>query len=206
MKRIAFCMALLMGSLSLYSSCGSSKSATQDNSYYNNPKAQVQQPEAKKRETRKVDELAAKATTNLRAVGMGNDFDEKYARSEALRNGLATLASELQSSIVALTQEYHKKGVINQKKIAETSIEGMVETAVSQKVSTKLIGVPEVYDLSDGTVSVYVCVELVKPTDEVIGDVYDELTRDEVIGIDYDKQKFIKDNRERLEELRNQVK
>jgi low affinity Fe/Cu permease len=63
-----------------------------------------------------------------------------------------------------------------------------------------------VYDLSDGTVSVYVCVELVKPTDEVIGDVYDELTRDEVIGIDYDKQKFIKDNRERLEELRNQVK
>lgn len=80
-----------------------------------------------------------------------------------------------------------------------------MENAVSQKVSTKLIGVPEVYDASDGSVQVYVCVELQKPTNEVLGEVYDQLTKDEILGTDYDKMKFIEDNKERLKELRDKL-
>lgn len=190
----------------MLSSCGSSKKAAADN-YYNNPRKSgtTAQPEETKRETKEVDRLVAAETTNMRAVGIGNDFEEKYARREALRDGQATLASYLETVIVGLTNEYHKKATANQKKFSETNLEEYVETSVAQKISTKMIGVPEVYDLSDGTVRVYICVELSKPTDKVLGDIYDQMTSDEVIGTDYDKQKFIEDNKDRLRELREKA-
>lgn len=199
---LAFSVLLVM-----LSACGSSKKAA-DN-YYNNPAPQketpVKQPNLKKREIREVDKLVAKESDKMRAVGIGNDYDEKYARNEAVRDGQANLASYLEASIVALTTEYHKKASVNAKKYAETNLETYVENAVSQKVSTKLIGVPEVYDASDGSVQVYVCVELQKPTNEVLGEVYDQLTKDEILGTDYDKMKFIEDNKERLKELRDKL-
>lgn len=75
-----------------------------------------------------------------------------------------------------------------------------------QKISTRLVGIPEVYDLSDGTVRVYVCVELSLATDQVLGDIYDQMTRDEILGSDYDKMKFIQDNRDRIQELRDKLR
>lgn len=192
-------MALMLGS------CGSSKKATADN-YYSNPKEKTAQPTLKKREVREVDKLAAAETDKMRAVGLGNDFDEKEARREAIQDAQNTLAGYLETCIVSLTQEYHKKSSANAKKFSESNIERFVEAAVSQKVSTKMIGTPEIYDASDATVQVYVCVELQKPTDKVLGEIYDQLTQDEILGIDYDKMKFIQDNKERLQGLRENLK
>ncbi len=202
-----FILMVFAGMALAMTSCGGSKKAAAD--YYNNPSpnAKVAPTLSKtKRETREVDLLAAKETTNMRAVGVGNDIEEKYARREALRDAQTVLAGYLETTIINLVTEYHKNANVNAKKFSETNIEEGVELAVAQKVSTKLIGVPEIYDVSDGTVSVYVCVELTKPTDEVIGGVYDQLSKDGVLGTDYDKQKFINDNKERLQELRDRVK
>lgn len=192
-------MALMLGS------CGSSKKATADN-YYSDPGQKTAQPTLKKREVREVDKLAAAETDKMRAVGVGNDFDEKEARREAIQDAQNTLAGYLETAIVSLTQEYHKKANANAKKYSESNLERVVEATVSQKVSTKMIGTPEVYDASDATVQVYVCVELQKPTDKVLGEIYDQLTQDEILGIDYDKMKFIQDNKDRLQELRDKVK
>lgn len=192
-------MALMLGS------CGSSKKATADN-YYSDPGRKTVQPTLKKREVREVDKLAAAETDKMRAVGVGNDFDEKEARREAIQDAQNTLAGYLETAIVSLTQEYHKKANANAKKYSESNLERVVEATVSQKVSTKMIGTPEVYDASDATVQVYVCVELQKPTDKVLGEIYDQLTQDEILGIDYDKMKFIQDNKDRLQELRDNVK
>lgn len=200
----AFCLMALV-----FSSCGSSRKGAADNYYVNpNPKKEIPaaQPTLKKRDVKEVDKLAAAETDKLRAVGLGNDYEEKEARREALRDAQNTLAGYLETCIVNLTQEYHKKATVNTKKYAETNLESYVETAVSQKVSTRMIGVPEVYDAADGTVQVYVCVELQKPTDQVLGEVYDQLTKDEILGTDYDKMKFIQDNKDRIQELRDNLK
>lgn len=197
---MAFCLVALM-----LASCGSSKKATSDN-YYSNPSTKKAQPTLKKREVREVDKLAAAETDKMRAVGIGNDFDEKEARREAIQDAQNTLAGYLETCIVSLTQEYHKKSTANAKKFSESNLERLVETAVSQKVSTKMIGTPEIYDASDATVQVYVCVELQKPTNNVLGEIYDQLTQDEILGIDYDKMKFIQDNKDRLQELREKIK
>lgn len=204
MKKMYFVSALCLTALML-GSCGSSKKATADN-YYSNPTEKTAQPTLKKREVREVDKLAAAETDKMRAVGVGNDFDEKEARREAIQDAQNTLAGYLETAIVSLTQEYHKKANANAKKYSESNLERIVEATVSQKVSTKMIGTPEVFDASDATVQVYVCVELQKPTDKVLGEIYDQLTEDEILGIDYDKMKFIQDNKDRLQELRDKVK
>lgn len=204
MKKTIIFSALCLAALML-GSCGSSKKAAADN-YYSNPKGTVAQPTLKKREVREVDKLAAAETNKMRAVGIGNDYDEKEARREAIQDAQSILAGYLETCIVSLTEEYHKKAQVTSKKYSETNLERYVEAAVAQKVSSHMIGTPEVYDASDGTVQVYVCVELQKTTEQVLGDMYDQLTEDEILGTDYDKMKFIQDNKERLQELRAKVK
>ncbi len=184
----------------LMGACGSKKSG---DDYYNDPGRKLTE---KKREVREVDKLAAEEKDRMRAVGLGNDADEKYARREALRDGQTILAGYLETAIVAVTTEYHKKATANAKKFSESNLEEYVETNVAQKVGTKMVGVPDIYDKSDGTVSVYVCVELTKTTDQLLEQMYDQMTEDEVLGTDYDKQKFIEENKKRLEELREKVK
>lgn len=200
MKNSLIVSALCLMAMVL-TSCGSSKRSTADN-YYSNPKERTSQPILKERKLKEVDKLARAETTKMRAIGIGNDYDEKEARAEALRNAQSTLASYLETTIVSLTQEYHKKAQVNMKKYSEANIQKLVEVAVSQKVSVRMVGYPEIYDASDATIQVYVCVELVKPTDQVLGEIYDQLTQDEILGTDYDKMKFIQDNKEQLQELR----
>ena len=204
MTKTNFALALWLMAL-VFASCGSNKKATADN-YYSDSVQRTAQPTLKKREVREVDKLAAAETDKMRAVGLGNDFDEKEARREALMDAKSTLAGYLETTVVSLIQEYHKKAQVNAKKYSETNIERFVEATVSQKVSTKMIGTPEVYDASDASVQVYVCVELQKPTDQVLGEIYEQLTQDEILGTDYDKMKFIQDNKERLQELREKSK
>ena len=204
MKKNVIMVAITTATMSLMA-CGSTKSVV-NQGYNNSGQDGKQQSFMVKQQTREVDKLVAQETNRMRAVGIGNDYDEKLARREAQNDAKNTLAGYIETSVVALTSEYTKKTTINKKKISESNIEGMVETSVAQKVSTRMIGVPEVYNVSDGSIQVYVCLELVKPTEEILGEVYDDLSKDDVLGVDYDKQKFISDNKDRIQELREKVK
>lgn len=205
-KKTFTCVLCLAALLS--TSCGSSKKAAADNYYVDpNPKKEgmLKQPTEKKRDLKEVEKLAATESANMRAVGIGNDFDLKYARREAIRDGQNTLAGFLETTIINLTKEYHKKATANTKKFSETNLEEYVETSVAQTISTRVVGTPETYDLSDGSIRVYVCVELSTPTKDVLSNVYDQMSQDEILGTDYDKTKFIEDNMNQLDQLREKA-
>lgn len=205
MKNLILKSALILSCSSLLFSCGSQKNL--DSSYYANPNniSTPQVPKETKREVREVDRLASQATDKLRAVGIGNDYNEKYARREAIRDAQATLAGYLERAIIEIVKEYNNNHTLNQAKVSEAQIEGYVETTVSQKISSIPIGMPEVYDLADGSVRVYVCVELQTETKKFLEDTYNNLTEKQILGIDYDKQKFIEDNMKTIEKLRNNL-
>ena len=188
-------------------SCATRKAIPAD--YYTDPSGIEKKNESAlretKRETRQVDILASEATDKLRAVGIGNDYDEKYARREAIRDAQATLAGYLQRAVLEIAKEYHQKKGVNQKKISEQTLKDYLETFISQKVSSVPVGLPEVYDLSDGSVKVYVCVELRTNTAEVLGETFDALKEKEILGVEYDKQQFIEENLDVIERLRNEL-
>lgn len=206
MKRVSN-LFYMMSFFLFVCSCATRKVIPAD--YYTDPSGIEKKNESAlretKRETRQVDILASEATDKLRAVGIGNDYDEKYARREAIRDAQATLAGFLERSILEVVKEYNQKTGINQKKISEQNLEGYLETTVAQKINSIPIGLPEVYDLSDGSVRVYVCVELKTKTADVLGETYESLKKDEILGVEYDKQKFIEENLGVIERLRNEL-
>lgn len=186
------------------SSCGSSKQAANAD-YYNNPR-QATTPQQQKLETLEVDRLVSEETDKLRAVGTAIDIDEMDARREALQNGQLEIASLLETSVIALTQAYAQENNLNSKKLEDKKRNEFVEFSVAQNISTRPVGPVERFLNADGSYQVYRCVELMKPTDEVLGNVYNDLVKEEIIGLDYDKQKFIQDNFDKIKELREKVK
>lgn len=187
-----------------FQSCGGSKQVA-NAGYYNNPYP-PQNQQMKELKTLKVDELVAEETDRMRAVGIATDIDEADARREALQAAQVELASLLETAIVALTQEYNKKTQKENKKLKEKQREEFIELTVTQKVSVKPIGAPERFMLGDGSFRIYRCVELQRPTAEVLGEIHDELTQEEILGVDYGKEKFIKDNLDKINELREKIK
>lgn len=210
MKKFSFLAAIAIAMF--LQSCGGSKQVA-NAGYYNNPYPQqqyqqqsIQQQPMQELKTLKVDELVAEETDKLRAVGIANDADEMDARREALQAGQLELASLIETSIVALTQEYNQKNQVNGKKLKDEQRKEFIEFAVSQKISVKAIGTPDRFMLADGSFQIYRCVELKEPTADVLGEIHNQLTREEVIGLDYDREKFIKDNLDRIQELRENSK
>ena len=180
-------------------SCGSSKPVEKIIQLANEPRL-------KELKTLVVDKLVAEETDKLRAVGIATDIDEMEARKEALQNGQIEIASMLETSIVALTQVYNQKVKANSKKFTERERKEFIELTVSQKISTHAVGTPDRFITDDGEYHVYRCVELRTPTAELLGEIHDELTREEVIGVDYDRKKFIEDNLEMIQELREKAR
>ena len=139
MKKFSFLAAVAFAAL--LSSCGGSKQVA-NAGYYNNPYPQqqyqqqsIQQQPMQELKTLKVDELVAEEKDKLRAVGIANDADEMDARREALQAGQLELASLIETSIVALTQEYNQKNQVNGKKLKDEQRKEFIELAVSQKIS-----------------------------------------------------------------------
>ena len=195
MKKLAI---LTLAVLAIFmQSCGGSKQLANAGSKFTGKK---------ELKTLEVDKLVAAETDKLRAVGIATDIDEMEARKEALQNGQLEIASLLETSVVALTQMYNQKVTVNSKKLTERQRKEFVELTVSQKISTRAVGVPDRFINEDGSYQVYRCVELKTPTAELLGEIHDELTREEVIGVDYDKKKFIEDNLEKIQELRENAK
>ena len=62
-----------------------------------------------------------------------------------------------------------------------------------------------IYDNTDKTITAYVCVELTTPTDKILEDAYDKLTQDEILQTEFDKKKFVEENKEELKKLRDKV-
>ena len=108
MKNLFVNSFLLLASCFIIYSCASNKGLSKN--YYSNPNKEITKKTGiseTKRAVREVDRLASQATDKLRAVGVGNDYDEKYARREAIRDAQTILAEYIENAIVEVVKEYN---------------------------------------------------------------------------------------------------
>lgn len=59
------------------------------------------------------------------------------------------------------------------------------------------------YDLSDGTIQVYVCIELRDGIEKTSQELADTLSNDEILGVDFNRQKFIDAMSQGLSDYKN---
>lgn len=187
-------------------SCGGSKQVA-NAGYYNNPYPQQQQQSAT-RQRRTVDPtytLAKQEGDRMRAAQSATAHLEDVALENAESAAAQALAARLQTAIMGVRERFNSTTQVNNQAMTEQTAKNHIKNYFAQKLAWVVIGEPSIYDNPNGTVTAYVCVELKTKTEDVLKEAYDNLTREGVIAVEYDKKKFVEENKEELKKLQQQL-
>lgn len=190
--------------------CGSSqKSAYNDYEYqeWKRQQQQQQQQQRPSRTLRTVEPCIAMANAeseNLRAYGTATSYVEKVALSEAERDARNRMASMIKVAVEGAAQDYAQNAARNMKSSAGTLGESIMTQYVAQEISNTRVIETSIYDLSDGSVQVYVCIEMRNTTKEFSDKLENELSRDGVIELEYDRERFMQKMSEGLERYKKE--
>lgn len=144
------------------------------------------------------------------AAGTAISYNEKAATNEAIRDARYELGRMMQVAVEGAAEDYTKNVSVNKKSMAETISEEVNNQFFSECVKNSKVIKTTVYDLSDGTIQVYACVEVKAGFDvldkaaEVAENI---LTRDQALEVEFDKEQFkgkVKDGLQQYKESRNQ--
>lgn len=202
MKKI-FVMAVVAAAL--FTSCGTTKTATTDYQYEQWKAQQQSTPQRPARTMRTLDpciELAQEDSENWRAYGTATSYVEKVALNEAQRDAINRLAQMMKVAVEGAAQDYEQNAQQNMKGSAETLGEQVFSQFVAQEITNTKTIKTSIYDLADGSVQVYVCIEMRTDKDEFNKKLNNTLDREGIIGIQYDRDRFIQKMSAGLEEYK----
>lgn len=209
MKKI-FVLAVTTAAM-LLTSCSSKKTASTDYQYQKH--LAQQQESAQQRPSRTIRErvqsivLATEDSNNWRAYGTATSYVEKAAISEARRMAREELAQMMKVAIEGAAQDYIMNAQQNMKSSAETLAEEVMSLFVSQEIENSKEIWQDTFDLSDGSIQVYVCYEIRSSKDDFNKKLDNTLDREGIIGIQYDRERFIQKMSAGLEDYKkkNQI-
>lgn len=201
MKAILFPVIAIAG-LCL-SSC---KSVQPVSNYQQQSQPQPQQPSRVMRAAEPCIELATAESENLRAYGTAISYIEKTALNEAERDARNNLAEMIKVAVEGAAVDYEQNAQQNMKGSADTIGEAVMSQFVAEEVKNTRVIKTTIYDRSDGSVQVYVCIEM-KTSEEDFGkELSNTLSRENIIGIQYDRDRFIDQVSKGLDEYKEREK
>lgn len=165
--------------------------------------AQVpQQPARKLRTAEPCIELANAESDYLRAYGTATSYIEKTALNEAERDARNNLAEMIKTAVEGAAQDYERNAAQNEKSSAATLGEAIMTQYVAEDIANTRVLKTDIYDLADGSVQVYVCIEMREKEEVVIEDVTNGLGRDGLVENQYDRERFAERMQAGLEEYK----
>ena len=126
----------------------------------------------------------------IRALGVGEDYDQQMATELARVAALEELASQVNTSVQAIVSNYKKAMRINLTRESKQRMEGMALTAVDEsmgyriacrKTTSKIIHGEKLYKQ-------YMVLEVNK--DDILEPIYEGIQNDDELALDMDYQKF----------------
>lgn len=142
---------------------------------------------------------------DLAAVGTATSYSERVARNGAIRDARYELGRMMQVAVEGAAEDYLRNVSKNKKSTSETMSEEISSQFFAECVKNSKVIRTSVYDLADGQIQVYACVEVVAGFDvldraaEVVENV---LSKDEELEVEFDKKKFKEDMKEGLREYK----
>jgi hypothetical protein len=129
-------------------------------------------------------------TTNkfFRANSIGESQDQVTSKKKALANARAELASSIQTTVKAVTDNYVNSREMNNKEEVEERFEQLNREIVDQKLSGLKTICEKLMQTQNGTYKTYIAIEL--SADELVASYNERLSKDERLKIDYDYEKF----------------
>lgn len=211
MKKI---FVIVISAVTLLASCGTSKKTASTDYQYQQWLAQQQQQSQQQstqprpgRTPRTLDpciELAQADAENLRAYGTATSYVEKVALNEAERDARNRLAAMLKTAVEGAAQDYEQNANKNLKNTAGSLGEAIMTQFVTEEISNTRIIKTTIYDLADGSVQVYVCLEMKTNKGDFDNNMNNTLDREGLIELQYDRDRFIEHMKKGLEDYKQQ--
>lgn len=199
--------AILSGVL-LFVACGSTKKMASSDYQYEQWKQQQEQaamsqrPARTLRTTEPCIELAQADSENIRAFGTATSYVEKAALNEAERDARNRLAAMMKVAVEGAAQDYEQNANQNLKKTAGTIGESVMTQFVAEEIKNTRILKTSIYDLSDGSIQVYVCLEIQSDKNNFSQNLENVLDREGLIELQYDRDRFVQKMAEGLEDYK----
>lgn len=165
------------------------------------PQWETNQPKRQKREFDECITLATENSGSFRAYGEGKSFREGIAIENAEMDAVIRMVQQIQTAVEGARDRYRGSASKNLSTADEERIQSYIKQFVVGTTGYRIIKT-NLYDLSDGTVQCYVCIEQKINTDDMAKKLSNELSDDGVLGIEFNRDRFAASIKEDLEKYK----
>ena len=137
----------------------------------------------------------------FRANSIGESSDQVTAKKKSLSNARAELASAIQTTVKAVTDNYVNSREFNNREEIEERFESLNREVVNQELSGTKVICEKNTRTSEGRYKSYIAIEL--SADKLVTAYNERLSKDDRLKIDYDYEKFKKTFEEEMEKMGN---
>jgi hypothetical protein len=139
---------------------------------------------------------------NFRASGLGESMDQAVAKKKALSNARAELAQMLETTLTGVVDNYANSRELNNVEEATERFETLTREVINQQLTgVKTICTQPVTVNATGNYKYYVAIELSGA--DIVGDYNERLSKDDMLKVDYDYEKFKAVFEEEMDKLGN---
>lgn len=203
MKKINLFAAALLMMAGMLTSCGAKKQVAGNGYYQSQNQNQLQtRPTATKVDVDECVLLQDEDPTKMRAVGIAQSFVEREAINLARRDARNELARMLQTAVEEAAKGSSKSGQIDQRVTSELLDQSQYKQFIAEEIKNSKSIKTSKYILSDGSIQIYVCLEMLPSVQEFTKKMAQELSQDEMLRMKFDQLEFEKEMKNELEEYK----
>lgn len=165
------------------------------------PQWETNQPKRQKREIDECILMANENSSGFRAYGEGTSYREGIAMENAEMDAVIRMVQQIQTAVEGARERYRGSAAKNLSTADEERIQSYIKQFIVGTTGYRIIKT-NLYDLSDGTVQCYVCIEQKVNTDDMTKKLSNELSDDGVLGIEFNRDRFAASIKEDLEKYK----
>ena len=137
----------------------------------------------------------------FRATQSGKSPDLATAKKIALQNARTELASNVESTMKAVIDNYTNQRTVGDKQEFENKFEEYSRTVINQTLNDVRIMDEKVFKENDGKYNYYVAIEMSK--EPIVRNVSDRISKDAKLQLDFDQYKFRQEFDKEMEKFEN---
>ena len=208
-----FCFAVVALCALAFNSCGSSRLPNDYQAFLahqqeigrgeETPEWETVQPKRKKRELDECLVMANEESDAFRSYGVGVSYRENIALDNAESDAVSRMVQQIETAVEGARKRYTGSAGKNLSTADEERIQAMIMQFIKGTVSYRVIKT-SMYDLSDGTIQCYVCIEQRVSKDEAAKDLANVLSDSGVLGIEENSDRFAESIKEDMERYRQE--
>ena len=124
----------------------------------------------------------------FRAKNLGKSPDLATAKKIAMNNAKSELASNIQTTIKKVTDQYTNQRTVSSKQEFENKFEELAREVTNLTISNVRVKDEKVFKEEDGSYTYWVAIEADKKT--IFDNIEQKISNDAKLKLDYDKKKF----------------